>query len=863
MCLTEKSGLAVHRVSAWRVRSTRLLTLLLGLLPAVITLGQFDASQVVDWQTRIIANQNGHDMGVLVLGESVEPRVTLTLKDGSTGVPAPVGFYTFQSLDTNIVNVSPEGRWVAAGYGVVSIATYIGTLPRWRSIKVVPPPPRLTHRYDFEANTNPLAVIDSIGGAHGWLTNQSNGLPALTNGEALFDASGGYIALPPGFLSAHTNLSFALWVSANANTNFRTQSRLFDFAAVDTNGTPARLGGLALDLDYPNLRARWGNMSKDTAVGGAFDSPQQGGNTGMLAGVVAPAPANQFGFLGSYISPSAALPPLAMLNDADNRIGSSLGGGLGFNGHLSELRFFEGALSYYDYKLLRLYGADLLPPPLGELRSFRATFDPPALELASTQRVTVRLWGDFTGATNIDLLAAGLANIQITAPTLLLHSSNQLELPSLGPAYISVYSGNTFLANLDVPVTPPEQIRIVPTAGNAIGVRDNPSPFSVRADFRLVPDLDITSNSLATILLSDTNVLSLWPGSLLAPLMAGQSAITARMLGATGSLVVTVTNPPGFAAAWPRLVHRWEFNGNASTRDATNSISQVTAYGRRLCDGLGSYGSYPSFTGTRAFLDGVGAYFTIYDSPFTGLSNGTIEAWIYCVNPDYEHLFGAYTPSTITSEACRGQPNFPISGYVAFSMGGTAAFRPAALDTNQHYELQAPAPLPNQSLTHLVWVHAPSLGVAELYVNGVLADTKPTRAPLSAGASPYMWLGRNCLSHTTMFYGYIYELRVYDGALAPTQILKNRDHGSTVVSFNRLNLMQPLEPRLTPDRQRLKLAIPNPRSGFILEATPSVGPDALWAPVTTPVLIEQDETVSVEEPIRDNSFYRLRLLPPP
>ena len=124
-----------------------------------------------------------------------------------------------------------------------------------------------------------------------------------------------------------------------------------------------------------------------------------------------------------------------------------------------------------------------------------------------------------------------------------------------------------------------------------------------------------------------------------------------------------------------------------------------------------------------------------------------------------------------------------------------------------------------------------------------------------------MWLGRNCLAHTTVFHGYIYELRIYDGALSPVQITKNREYGSTIVSFNKVVPAHAFQPQLSADQQRLKLRIPNPRSGFRLETSTFLGPGAAWLPVTSPTRIEPDETVSAELAPASNTFYRLHLVP--
>ena len=66
-----------------------------------IVRAQFDASQVVDFDIRIDATAEGVELSPFPLawGETSAPRVTATLRDSTTGVPVPAGFYSFESQD--------------------------------------------------------------------------------------------------------------------------------------------------------------------------------------------------------------------------------------------------------------------------------------------------------------------------------------------------------------------------------------------------------------------------------------------------------------------------------------------------------------------------------------------------------------------------------------------------------------------------------------------------------------------------------------------------------------------------------------------------------------------------------------------
>jgi hypothetical protein len=163
--------------------------------------------------------------------------------------------------------------------------------------------------------------------------------------------------------------------------------------------------------------------------------------------------------------------------------------------------------------------------------------------------------------------------------------------------------------------------------------------------------------------------------------------------------------------------------------------------------------------------------------------------------------------------------------------------------------------------THVVWVHSPTLGVAELYVNGVQVAATNTSVPFPTTDSiTYGWLGRNGTQPDACFPGAYDEFRIYDGALSPIQVQANDNAGPQTYPLALAALNAPgfsLQPES--DGQHVKVKIPNPRSGIILESSPALGSDAVWTAVTAAPQTEPDETTSVELPLTTSAYFRLRL----
>lgn len=819
----------------------------------------------------------GVEMGPfpLLVGESTVASVSLTLDDGTILVVPPQEV-TLSSQNTNVLQTGPGLQITAVGYGSTSVYFNFWWWIWEVHLTAVMPPARIVHRYSFDSNAVPGLVMDSIGTAHGWLTNDLavGSMPIITNGEAVFNGQGGYVGLPTGIASSFTNLSLAVWITPAWGC---VPARVLDFAVV-SNNPPVRAGGLALGTDRIVLRGMWGSMTQE--VGMVWGEFEQGCPRGLLAGTVAPS----LGFIGSVVYGEGQLytnlPALKLLADMDNRIGGSLEPGLSFTGRVAEVRMYEGILNENDVAVMRYAGPDRLVSTFGELRRVRFSLNPALVELSNSQPATVQVFGDFTGSTNVDLLETGLYSLSVpefSQNVLALQGSNQVRvigLPGTAILYVNSLSKQMAIAGMSVPVAGPRQLKLA-LPGTTFSVRDLPVGLTVAGDFLYATNIDLTTHSLTRFTVSDTNVAQLLPGPKLEFLKAGTAWIAASFEGspqATTAVQITVTNPPGFAGSFPRLQYRWNFSDSAGGYDLVRHALLIgLSIPACLANGMyaGPYGPGPSPEGTFAHLNDYSSFFDMGYGLMT-LTNCTLEMWVRCHYPRVtQRLFNLFQTADPYGGPgiCHGWGqdlvgNIMLAPISSTGSGGVlAVFSPANVDTNQFYSLQGPTGLPSGSWCQVVWVHCPELGVAELYVDGEQVAVAQTRTPYCPPVfGCFAWLGRTAGDPDRIFCGDYDEFRVYDGALTPAQVRRNYHAGPDAPPDYALALGTPLRLRPGNDTQHFKLTVPSPSSGVVLETSPVLGTNAVWTVVTAPAQVELDGTLSVEIPIGTEAFFRLRLM---
>ena len=308
----------------------------------------------------------------------------------------------------------------------------------------LPGGPLLRHRYSFDGAAGTRSVLDSAGGANGYLTFGTTNSP-YTNGVAdgsSFSGAGtlqlrgtnGYVTLPPGLISSLSNLTVEAWVTWNGPATSAWQ-RIFDFGLSDRGPNAPGIG-----INYVILCPGRGGTDllgfEETTVN-PFGSVVDPDSLILLGS--ARLPIAQAVYLALTYDPSAGQCKLflngALVNSATgvfnamNRF-ADVNNWLGrsqwiadpfFNGSYDEFRLWEGTLSPSDITSHYNAGPDqpfvVMRPALAIARSgTSALLSWPALNTASFKlQSTVALWPvNWINVTNIPTV--NNSSYQVTLP---------------------------------------------------------------------------------------------------------------------------------------------------------------------------------------------------------------------------------------------------------------------------------------------------------------------------------------------------------------------------------------------------------------------------------------------------------------
>lgn len=301
------------------------------------------------------------------------------------------------------------------------------------------------------------------------------------------------------------------------------------------------------------------------------------------------------------------------------------------------------------------------------------------------------------------------------------------------------------------------------------------------------------------------------------------------------------TNPVVVASPLPSLIHRYAFDETSGSM-AADSVGGAngTLNGAAAFDGAG-----------RVVLDGTsGAYVSLPANLLGGLSAVTIDAWFSFTVPNNNvHLFsmgngngsgsgGSFLRYNLyDSGNGHGRTNFFES---VISYSGNALHGSSVLPTNN-------------TQVHVTLVYDPVGGVKSIYVNGVLASTySGSLAALGSYPENAFYLGRSPWSSDPNLNGSINEFRIYSGVLQPEDISASQIIGPDALLASNVALS------VSQDRGAITFAWPVAAAGFILECSPALGADAVWATVTNSVSIAGVSNQVAYTGADSAMFFRLR-----
>jgi hypothetical protein len=210
---------------------------------------------------------------------------------------------------------------------------------------------------------------------------------------------------------------------------------------------------------------------------------------------------------------------------------------------------------------------------------------------------------------------------------------------------------------------------------------------------------------------------------------------------------VTVTPPPSLG-----LVGAWSF-------DETSGTTAGDASGRGNAGLISGAARTTGRYGNGLRFDGVDDWVTVEDDATLDLSRGmTLEAWVRPTSP----------APVWTTVLLKEQANQLAYALYASTDAGVPA---GHVYTEGDIALRGPAALPLDQWSHLATTWDGS--TMRLYVNGVEVASMPLEGTAIESSGP-LRIGGNAV-WSEFFVGMIDEVRVYDRALTPAQIVADRD----------------------------------------------------------------------------------------
>jgi hypothetical protein len=626
--------------------------------------------------------------------------------------------------------------------------------------------PRLRHRWSFSSDG-----ADSVGGA----TAAAAGGAVFAGGAAVLNGAGAYVDLPIGSTIAQlSSATFETWVQWNGPGTKQAWARIFDFGtgtlanmfltpdngasgttrfAISTNGTggETRVDAPAM---LPSGRLTHVAVTVDGAAGVATLFVD-----GVRAGVVG----------------GVTLRPSSLATTTNNWLGrSQYAGDPFYNGSISELRIYDGALSRDA-----VYRSFVRGPDAGIARLVhRWSFTEDGVD--SVGGATALFHGASVGS-GAALLDGNGAYVDLPlGPTIAGLSSGAFEAwvtwsSTAGQPWSRIFDfGNGTQQNLFL--TPSAGDTGTPrfaitTSGNGGETRATaPSAMAAATSVHIVASVDDATRT-SSLYVNGARVAGPIPSSLLPSQVGftennwlGRSQYAADPFfkgsihelriydGALGDAAVGASFSSGPGARMPRLVHRWSFAGSAA--DSVGGATGTLAGGATISAGAVS-------------LNGADGYVSLpIGSTIARLASTTFETWVtvHDTTTRWTRIFdfgsGPATNMFLTAangggtnQVTQGSPRFAITaGGVETQVTSAGGF---AADQPTHFA---------------VTIDAASATVV-LYMNGrpVKVVSGVAFTPQSLGATVNNWLGRSQYADPYLN-GSISEFRIYDAALSRDEV---------------------------------------------------------------------------------------------
>ena len=279
----------------------------------------------------------------------------------------------------------------------------------------------------------------------------------------------------------------------------------------------------------------------------------------------------------------------------------------------------------------------------------------------------------------------------------------------------------------------------------------------VLADYANVSGVEVSS--LATLTVADKSIAVVNSDRTVTALGEGTTRLVATYGGISATQAIQVLHVP------PTLVHRYSFD-EASGETAFDSVSAADGQviGGAAFDGAG-----------KLTLDGNSGYVNLPNGIISSLDTMSIETWVTWNGGGYWQRIFDFGNSSGGEDAQGGGLTYlfltPKGGAdrVRYAISGGSGETPI---------LDGPAIMATGTETHVVVLYSASLGIAKLYVDGVLASSASGKATISLSniVDINNWLGR-AQFNDPYFNGNYNEFRIYQGLLSPMEIAINKVAG--------------------------------------------------------------------------------------
>ncbi len=366
--------------------------------------------------------------------------------------------------------------------------------------------------------------------------------------------------------------------------------------------------------------------------------------------------------------------------------------------------------------------------------------------------------------------------------------------------------------------------------------------LKVLADYPNLQGVDVSVLPTLTLTSSDPSIVLALPGGKIQGVGVGTATITANFKGVTAEIPVTVQPASGVPYP-PVLVHRYTFDGTGTTVTDVVGGADGTAMNGAQLNGDG-----------KLVLDGQDDYVDLPNGIISALTNATFEAWVIWHGPsgqNWSRIFDFGNSDAGEDQQGTGTTYLFLtphasSGKMRFSISVEGPGAP------EQYS-DAPSALPLDELVHVVLVYDSLNGVARLYLNGERVAEGPVTISLTQLDDVNNWLGRSQF-FDPYFNGEYYEFRIWNGVMTDDLIAASDAAGPDALPGE--GPAPKLSVQLTQDG--VVLSWPKSATGWTLESTPVLGPNAQWTPVQVqPSQVGENFQVTIR-PTEAAQFFRLK-----